>query len=828
MTKNLSFLLLCLFIWFPFFSNGQVNNAILSNENNSTTSNPSDIDTTEVEDQFTVYNIQSINNLIQSTEKLIIKVEGSVSKQQWANIDSIFSKKEKLIEKEYEHFKTLNQHHLSKFFLSNTSLTWLNYRIQIQKWQSDLDNQLGLTVKNLNSFLVKKQSLEKSYQNIVNKDFPALTKRVENTIKDIDIITSKYHFNERQLLLLQSRISDKDILCEDILREVEELTSGLRKETFTQTQPMIWNIQLKGAVEKEFEFQLNKAVGNNNKSIKYYFSSIGYSVFKYLFFIVIIIFLVLLVRRNYIKLNLTSETPGHINVERVLINHPISIIISLMIVVWFVLFPFIPLVLSDLLILCLLLSLYVISKLFNNNLENRVLRVLIILFVLNILEVIIWYLGDYSRIYLLFETGISIILIYPFFIYYRNITTNKSSGINILIKKIIPFVIALYTIAFIGNIFGFINLTVLFIKIAIRSSAIIMVAYGFSRIFTNISFASLSLLEAKHSEFSLKYGDKINKRTKKVINVIIFILSAEYLLNIFEIRVLIHEKLSDIFTTKADIGSIELSLSNILLFLGILYITFLIVTFIKKILEEEILRKMKMQRGVPAAISMILRIFFVSLGVLLALSAVEMEMSNLVMLIGALGVGIGFGLQSIVLNFISGLILVFERPIQVGDTIEVNNLLGRVKDIGIRASNVTTYDGAEVVVPNSNLISNELINWTLSDSRKRVEIKVGTAYGSNPNQVLELLRKVALNHPDVFKVPEPRPLFEGFGDSSLNFRLLAWVSFEKGLATQSDIAIGIYNILAENNIQIPFPQVDLHVKNLPADNNTKPKDDISK
>ena len=124
---------------------------------------------------------------------------------------------------------------------------------------------------------------------------------------------------------------------------------------------------------------------------------------------------------------------------------------------------------------------------------------------------------------------------------------------------------------------------------------------------------------------------------------------------------------------------------------------------------------------------------------------------------------------------------------------------------------MVTYDGAEVVVPNSNLISNQLINWTLSDNKRRVEIKVGVAYGADPNVVLKLLKKVALDNYEILKDPEPRALFDEFGDSSLNFRLLYWVPFESGIGTKSDISIGIYNILAENNIQIPFPQVDVHM-----------------
>jgi small-conductance mechanosensitive channel len=143
--------------------------------------------------------------------------------------------------------------------------------------------------------------------------------------------------------------------------------------------------------------------------------------------------------------------------------------------------------------------------------------------------------------------------------------------------------------------------------------------------------------------------------------------------------------------------------------------------------------------------------------------------------------------------------------------------MGRVTTIGPRSSHVITYDGAEVVVPNGNLISNQLINWTLSDNQRRIEVKIGAAYGSDPNIVIKILKEVANENPDVLKVPESLALFEGFGDSSLNFRLLFWVPFEMGIQTKSDISIAIYNKFKENNIEIPFPQLDLHVKNKPED-----------
>jgi small-conductance mechanosensitive channel len=263
-----------------------------------------------------------------------------------------------------------------------------------------------------------------------------------------------------------------------------------------------------------------------------------------------------------------------------------------------------------------------------------------------------------------------------------------------------------------------------------------------------------------------------------------------------------------------------ISVGGVLLLVLILFVTYLISGLVKILIEEEMASRLKLPKGIPFAISVTIRYFIVILGFVMALSAAGIDLSEFGLIAGALGIGIGFGLQNIVSNFISGLILIYERPIQSGDTVEVGNLMGQVKRIGIRSSNVKTYDGAEVVVPNSNLVSNDLINWTLSDNRRRIEVKVGVAYGSDPNQVLELLKKVATDHERVLDDPEPLALFEEFGDSSLNFRLLFWVYFEDGFITKSDVAIGVYNILHENNITIPFPQVDLHVKD-----NNEPKED---
>ena len=202
----------------------------------------------------------------------------------------------------------------------------------------------------------------------------------------------------------------------------------------------------------------------------------------------------------------------------------------------------------------------------------------------------------------------------------------------------------------------------------------------------------------------------------------------------------------------------------------------------------------------------------------MALGALNVDLSKFNLMAGALGLGIGFGLQTVISNFVSGLILVFERPILPGDTVEVNNLLGTVNKIGVRSSSISTFDGAEVIVPNNNLIANDLINWTLSDNIRRVEVLIGTAYSSDPNEVLKILIEVANDNNDVLKEPEVRALFSEFGDNSLNFRLRFWVPYELGLVVKSDISLAIYNKFKEIGIEIHFPQQDIYIKEFPEKN----------
>ncbi|TNF79233.1 MAG: mechanosensitive ion channel [Gammaproteobacteria bacterium] len=267
-----------------------------------------------------------------------------------------------------------------------------------------------------------------------------------------------------------------------------------------------------------------------------------------------------------------------------------------------------------------------------------------------------------------------------------------------------------------------------------------------------------------------------------------------------------------VFRAEMTIGEVTLSLRGILVFVFAIWLAVWTSRLVRAVLDQDVLPRMDLPRGVPNTISMTAHYSIIMIGLLLGVGFMGLDLSNLAFIVGALGVGIGFGMQNVVNNFVSGLILIFEAPIQVGDTVEVGTLMGRVTQIGIRTSRVRTYSGSEVIVPNGDLVSNQVINWTLSDRRRRLQLAVGVAYGTDPTLVTEVLRGVLDADEEVLDDPEPLIVFNTFGDSSLNFNIYAWISdFDIGMSTTHRLNTSINAALADAGITIPFPQRDVHL-----------------
>jgi len=237
-------------------------------------------------------------------------------------------------------------------------------------------------------------------------------------------------------------------------------------------------------------------------------------------------------------------------------------------------------------------------------------------------------------------------------------------------------------------------------------------------------------------------------------------------------------------------------------------------------MERRWLPHTHMDRGAREAMVTITGYVGLAIALMVALGVAGMSFGNVAIIAGALSVGIGFGLQNIVNNFVSGLILLFERPVKTGDWIVVGNTEGYVRRISIRSTQIQTFDRADVIVPNSELISNQVTNWMLHDPRGRIRLPVGVAYGSDTQLVKEILLRIAEEHPVVVtdgSTPEPVVLFRGFGDSSLDFELRCFITnIDVRLTVISDLNFAIDAEFRKHGIEIPFPQRDLHVRNWPG------------
>jgi potassium efflux system protein len=266
-----------------------------------------------------------------------------------------------------------------------------------------------------------------------------------------------------------------------------------------------------------------------------------------------------------------------------------------------------------------------------------------------------------------------------------------------------------------------------------------------------------------------------------------------------------------------------LTLRDILIGITIIMVTLLAAKNLPGVLEITILQRLPLESGARYALTTLLQYFIAGIGLIIAFSLIGFQWSNIQWLVAALSVGLGFGLQEIVANFISGIILLFERPIRVGDVVTLDSTTGVVSRIRIRATTITNYDKQELLIPNKEFITGRVINWTLTDKVNRIIINVGVAYGSDVNQAMDLMAKAAEENENVLQDPKPVATFEAFGDSALTLLLRAYLgSMDNRLATITALHTSINQKFSDAGIEIPFPQRDIHMINTDSFSNINP------
>ena len=372
--------------------------------------------------------------------------------------------------------------------------------------------------------------------------------------------------------------------------------------------------------------------------------------------------------------------------------------------------------------------------------------------------------------------------------------------------------IALLVVAFFANLFGYVGLSDLLIQ-----GTLVGVYRGIT-LYAIVVVGSLLIAVALQAETSQRFAtlrtsaNSLVRRLSYALAGIMLLVWIHQVLNLFAVRQQVYAAISLALNYQIKIGSATIAVSNIVAFILTLLLGYLVAVVLRAILGEEILPRLKLARGLPNAIATITHYVLLLLIFILALAAAGVELSKFTILTGAVGVGLGFGLQNIVNNFVSGLILLFERPVRIGDTLEVGGIGGEVTKIGFRSSTLHAFDGSDLIIPNAELISQRVINWTLTGTRRQIVLNIHVAYGNDPTQVRDLLRKTVVGHPGVLGSPVPMTLFTGFGDSALNFEIRCWAPRPDVVAElRSDVAISIAAALNQAGIKVPVPRRDLHI-----------------
>ncbi|HEY8122727.1 MAG TPA: mechanosensitive ion channel domain-containing protein [Myxococcota bacterium] len=397
----------------------------------------------------------------------------------------------------------------------------------------------------------------------------------------------------------------------------------------------------------------------------------------------------------------------------------------------------------------------------------------------------------------------------------RLVLVPDSANVPRLLQLPLQLALLLFGVAFVASVLGWSNLARLLGNGTLLSTYAAVVVYGGARVLRAGLRAAVRTGADANVRLLRENAEPTIAGGARVVNIAALCAWAALTLRAFGFASDFLAFAGAIWSTPVGYGSLEIALGDVLTFVLTIWASVLLSRFVRFVVEGEALSRFKPSGGVAHAVARTAQYLIVLLGFFAAAAAAGIDMNRFSVLAGAFGVGIGFGLQNIVNNFVSGLILLYERPIQIGDSIEVSGgISGDVKSLGIRSCTLRTFEGADVIVPNAMLISEKVTNWTLSDRTRRNDLKIGVAYGSDPRRVLELLLGCARAHASVLGYPEPIALFTGFGESALSFELRFWTPFDDAVPARSAVGLAVHDTLTGAGIEIPFPQRDLRLRSV--------------
>jgi small-conductance mechanosensitive channel len=693
--------------------------------------------------------------------------------------------------------------------LEETAGAWSRASARIDEWQKVLKDRAAAIDILLGNIAEEKTVWQLTQSSSDAQELPSeVRKQVVEVLKNIEDVDRSVRANRDAVLSLQARISrSQSRVVETLELQQKEILRRRRGVAGIDSAPLWKAFSLPGVDGGPSE-QVSAMWTTNARSVQGYVSEQSRKVIRHGVFLIGFALALVMLRR---KAELWARQDRSLDRTVRILDRPLSAALIITILGGDVLHPDAPPAWIDVLALVLLMA---FLRLFPR-LTPKVLRPIgYVLAVLFFLEQVARLAPDGNLVDRLLLLVLSVTATLTCWWVDRRLEEQRliePDGWRAAVRLGNRIAFAAFTVGSLANIIGSVGFANLVIEGTLTSIFTAVLAWVAAELLRAVVRVVLLTRLAKKFSIVRLHADAVLAAVFKLITWSAVLTWVIWTLEEFNVFNPVKKWLGGVLDTPISFGEFSIVPGTVLLFFFLVWLSFKISRLIEFGLETDVLPRMDLPRGVPGAITRLTHYAVIVVGVMVAATAAGLDFSRINLIVGALGVGIGFGLQTVVNNFVSGLILLFERPIRVGDRVQLDQLSGVVTNIGMRASVVRTWQGAEVIVPNANLISSEVINWTLSDDSHRMEIAVGVAYGTDPQTVIDLLVSVAGAHPDVSRDPEPVALFLGFGESSLDFELRAW-SGPDFVNVASDLRVAVNRALIEAGFEIPFPQRDVHLR----------------
>jgi len=650
-----------------------------------------------------------------------------------------------------------------------------------------------------------------------NQDIPdALKQRINLVLSDNEVLINDIKQILEDVIALEDYAMQQINEADQFLARINQSKTQSHKLLLQKSYPPIWKSREAADEKILFSERLHIISKDYNNGFKEFYRNYKTTLFIHLIIFIIILTLLLILRKMSKEWVLDEEDESF-NAFLYIFSRPVAAALLIAFLMYYFLYPKAPIVIDELIALLIIVPSIILVMGVVKKRYHSIIFTVLILYVLQWISSTITIESELPpRLYILVQTLVTGVFVIwwlrPGSIIYdiRRFCDSRIFTVVGLAAVVLLF------IAVIANVLGYMEIAFYFTSNVILAATYAVILYLSVYVLEGLITVIFYGIPSDTTVSEREKNKKFRKRTRAILRFFASLFWIVLVMEDFFILDSVATWLTKIINTSWLIGKIDFSLKRLLLFLLIILMSIYITRLIRILFEKNKVIRLKLPRGVPDMISLILRYLLVFIGFLMALAVLGIDLDNLTILLGAVGVGIGFGLQSFFNNLISGFILVFERPLQVGDVVKFANMEGKIKRIGVRSSTIRTYEGSEVIVPNGHLVSNELTNLTLSDPLARLEVEVGVAYGSNPHQVIDLLVEAATSNKEVIRIPKPFAIFVRFGDSSLDFRLYFWTNkINERLRIRSEVNLAVHDALDEAKITIPFPQRDLHFKQIP-------------